>query len=620
MAKARTGMGLAGCLLLLGGASVVAAPAPSPAQMLNIKPRQEGVVCTTPAPDEQKGCKVEVIPASGRGSGWVLRDRAGQPLRRFFDTGGDYKIWSYYKDGAEVYREIYTSNRAKPNQFRWLNGAGTKWGVDTNKDGKIDSWEMISAEEVCQEIFQALATGNLERFKALLIKEDEIAALKLSAAEAERLRDQAGKAAARFQATAAKLPEKAQWGGLEAVPPHCVPADSLGAAHDLFKYPSRTIRYDYGDKQYDWLQTGEMVLVGRAWRLVDGPSPGDGSADEAKARTSVDPEMQKLLKELSDLDARAPQPSATPGPNADLCRYNKERVELIERILAKVKTEEREQWLRQLADALGAAAQNSSANDKSSLEHLGRLRAQIAQETPGTTLAAYVAFREMWAEYAPRLAEGGSQFGKVQEQWLGKLKKFVQNYPSAEDTPDALYQLAMGSEFKGKDAEPEAKKWYQQLARFDGNSLAAKAGGAIRRLELEGKAMELSGTTLGGEAFDITRLKGKVVVVYYWASYCKQLSGDMAKLKLLVSNQGGKGVELVCVNLDDKQEDAAAFLRDNAIGAVHLYQAGGINSPLAVQYGLPGLPHLFLIDKDGKVASRTVQINDLEDEVKKLLK
>src|SRR5262249_21960977 len=155
----------------------------------------------------------------------------------------------------------------------------------------------------------------------------------------------------------------AQWGGLEATPPHCVPSDSVGAAQDLFKYPSRTIRYDYGDKQHDWLQTGEMILVGRAWRLVDGPSPGDGGADEVKAKNPTDPEMQKLLKELSDLDSRAPQPSAEPGPNAAVRRYNKERVSLIDRIMVKVKAEEKEQWVRQLADALGTAAQNSTSKD-----------------------------------------------------------------------------------------------------------------------------------------------------------------------------------------------------------------------------------------------------------------
>ena len=50
-----------------------------------------------------------------------------------------------------------------------------------------------------------------------------------------------------------------------------------------------------------------------------------------------------------------------------------------------------------------------------------------------------------------------------------------------------------------------------------------------------------------------------------------------------------------------------------------LYQAGALESPLAVKYGILVLPNLFLVGKDGKVVSRSVQIGGLEDEVKKLL-
>src|SRR5438105_2410875 len=136
MAKARMGAGLmAGCLLLWGGtASVWAAPPPTAAEMLRIRPKQDGVVYTTPAPPEQEACKVELIKGSKVGSGWLLRDARGLPLRRFFDTNGDIQIdvWSYYLDGVEVYREIDTNYDGKRDQFRWLNSGGMKWGIDAN--------------------------------------------------------------------------------------------------------------------------------------------------------------------------------------------------------------------------------------------------------------------------------------------------------------------------------------------------------------------------------------------------------------------------------------------------------------------------------------------------------
>jgi hypothetical protein len=631
MAKARMGAGLvAACLLLLGGAASAWA-APTVAQILNIKPRQrDGVVYSTPSPEEQKACKVELVTGAHRGSsGWLLRDGQGRPLRQFFDLNGDKKIdvWSYYKDGEEVYREVDTRGVGSPNHYRWLNSGGTRWGIDLDRDDRIDTWKVISAEEVSQEVFAALLARDVARFKALLMTEADLRTLKLPAGDANRARASLRGAAAKFQTLAGKLPANAQWGGLESAVPQCVPADALGSDHDLFRYPSRTVRYDFGDKQHEWLQTGGMIQVGSAWKLIDGPAPGDGTEGESKAggasdRSTVsDPEMQKLLKELAELDGKAPAAEPTPGAHPEMVRYYARRADVLERILGKSKQEDQEQWLKQVADCLAAASQNSLAKDKSYLERLDQFRQRVVKAMPGSSLAAYVTFRALTAEFSPELARSGEQSDKAQGQWRGRLKKFIHDYPRAEDAPEALNQLAMGNEFSGKDREAEAKKWYRQLAdHFPNHPLAAKARGAVRRLELVGKTMELSGTTLDGKPFDIGRLHGKVVVVYYWATYCQQLSGDLAKLKLLLANHGAKGVELVCVNLDDKPEDATRYLRDVQLPATHLYQSGGVNSPLAIQYGINGLPNLFLVGKNGKVVSRTVQINDLEDEVKKLSK
>jgi hypothetical protein len=649
MAKARMGREragrLAGCLLLVGWAmgAVPAGAAPPVSQMLNIKPRLiDGAIYSMPSPAEQKKCKVELLRGRNGASGWLLRDESGKPVRRFYDTNGDKQIdvWSYYKDGVEVYRELdSTKSTGQPNQFRWLNSGGMRWGEGLTRDGRVAFWKVISAEEVSQELFQALANNDKERFKALLISEEELRLLKLPASQARGVRDSVRKALADFQATAGKVPEKAQWGGLESAVPQCIPADSVGTDQDLYHYPSRTIRCDYGDNKHQWFQTGEMVQVGPAWRLIGGPSQGDAvdipvklgggsqntSSTAGTPKEGASPEMQKLLDKLGELDRSAPAATGIVGANDDVYQYNLKRVEVLERVIAKlptetkVKPEDREQWIKQLADCLSAACQNNTTKDTACFDRLTQIREQITREMPNTALAAYVTFRSLWAEYGPQLQKGGSQFAKVQKAWLEELKKFVQTYPTAEDTPDALLQLGMGCEFNGE--EIQAKNWYHQLAEnFPNHTLAAKAKGAVRRLSLDGQVMELSGPTLTGGSFNINRYHNKVVVVYYWASYAYQCPDEFAKLKQLLRNQGHKGVEVVCVNLDDRKADAIQFVRKHSVPGVQLYRAGGLNSPLAAQYGIMGLPSLFLLDKYNKVASRTIQINDLEDEVKKLLK
>ena len=106
-------------------------------------------------------------------------------VRAFFDSNGDRKIdvYSYYLDGVEVYREIDSNFDEKIDQYRWLNSGGSRWGIDVNQDGKIDTWKQISAEEVGVEVVNALVFKDFTRMQALMCTEAEVKAVE-NAAEA----------------------------------------------------------------------------------------------------------------------------------------------------------------------------------------------------------------------------------------------------------------------------------------------------------------------------------------------------------------------------------------------------------------------------------------------------
>ena len=70
--------------------------------------------------------------------------------------------------------------------------------------------------------------------------------------------------------------------------------------------------------------------------------------------------------------------------------------------------------------------------------------------------------------------------------------------------------------------------------------------------------------------------------------------------------------------------NAATFIQRSGLQGYHLFpQAAdgvGMNSRFAIDYGILGLPHLFLIGTDGKVVSGKLQVGQLEDEVSKISK
>src|SRR5438067_1851838 len=104
MARIRAGIRLLSAAILMSGASSLFAAAPTVEYMLKFQPKQEGVQISTPAEAEITSCKVEAVKTEN-GSGWLLRDPAGRPLRRFSANNGNRYVdmWSYFLDGQEVY-------------------------------------------------------------------------------------------------------------------------------------------------------------------------------------------------------------------------------------------------------------------------------------------------------------------------------------------------------------------------------------------------------------------------------------------------------------------------------------------------------------------------------------
>ncbi len=618
---------LATALLLAGSTVAQAQPAaPSVEQMLDARfaPKQKDVPIATPAAADYKDCTVHAIAGSRPGStGWELLDGKKQPLRRYFGgkgAKGGVDTWCYFKDGVEVYREIDSNSDGIPDQFRWLNAAGLKWGMDLNGDGKIDSWRIIAAEEVGHEAFQALATGDFARLQALFISPDEMRAIKLPAKEIDRISSLQKQAAKKFADLLKAQPQIANghFERVEGAVPSCVPAEAFGGASDLIKFSSCAMLYQAASKKHEWLHTGELIQVGFAWRLIDvptveEPSPTPGSP--ATAPQTTDPRLKDLLGRLEKLD----EDGNRYAPNDPKVKpYLEARVALVTLILQVIDAKEHDSWYKQIFDNLSTLAQ---AGHPAAMRELTALSNRIARSRQGSSLAAYGVYRTLWADYAVKL-ESGKDIEKLQKSWIEQLRQFVQDYPKAEDTtPDALHQLAMHTEFAGKD--DEAKRWYKTVCdHFADHYLAEKCRGAVRRLDLPGKKLELTAPQLqSGAPFDIGSIKDKLVVVYFWASYCNQCVGDFARLNKLYDTHPGK-LELISINLDDSAEQAAAYLKSTPVRGIQLVQPGakgasGMSSPLAVHYGINGLPTVFLIGRDGRVVNRAMQVSDLENEMKK---
>ncbi|OWK36224.1 redoxin domain-containing protein [Fimbriiglobus ruber] len=589
------------------------------------KPAQAGVAVTTPAPAELATCRADQVqwpkPAAGPApSGVVIKDAQGRTLRQFIDTTGTGRpnIWSFYLNGVESYREVDGNGDGKPDQYRWFGPNGSKWGIDIDQDGVVDTWHMISPEEVGQELFAAMTAKDAKKVEALLPSEQDLKSLGMPDAEIAKVRARTAGAVKRMMETAdaLKLSDKAKFVHLELTAPSAIPADTFGGREDMLKYRSATVLVDKGDgKTADVFQTGELILIGRAWKLIDGPTPGAapaGNPGDGPGVPPLTPEGQKLLAEMENIQA--------PADRAEMPKYHLARAVVLEKIVAVTQGEAQQPWLKQVVDAYAAAAE---AGDATALQRLGQWITSIEKSAPKSPAATYAAFRALSAENTVKLAAGPKtdDVVKIQAWWREQLEAFVAKYPTAEEAPEAMMRLAVAHEFANKDAE--AKAVYEALAKnYATHPYATKAIGAVKRLGSEGQPFVLSGTTVDGKAFSMAQLAGKGVVVYYYANWGTDATPQLKQLAELLKLYGPKGLEVVTISLDDDPAKAVQAINAAQLPGAHLHMPGGLDrSPLATAYGIQMVPHVFVVGKDGKVINRNAQNGpSLKDEIEKMLK
>lgn len=612
--------------------SPVNAAPPTIKAALGLKPVQPGVVYELVDEGDIEQCQVVDIERKGW-SGWEVLGPDGSVLRRFADTNKDKRIdlWSYFQYGIEVYRDIDDDGNGKADQYRWLATSGSRWGIDKNEDGKIDQWRQISAEEVTAEVVAALANRDTQRFTRLLISSTELKSLGLGSVKREQIAVKSRRAADDFEGLAKRqtsVGKTATWVQFAAAAPGAVPAGVDGATRDLVIYENAVAMFEDQGKPGQ-LMVGTLIRVGDAWRLVDLPSvgtdgetiaqtsgnfftPGGTAVDAGMASSQIEPRTQEFVTELEKIDDLL----KTAKTKKEFASLHKRRADTVEGLIAASKNAgDRETWVRQLVDMLSVAAQTGEYPDGAK-----RLRT-IARKFAGNDpkLKSYADFQAISTEYVMRQTPD-ADFAKVQEWYLDSLTGFVDLYPSTPEAAQAWLQLALSKEFE--DKEKEALTYYKRVASaFPATDAGEKAAGAVRRLESIGKQIDLRGQTLDGKTFALSSLRGKPVVLHYWATWCEPCKQDMKLLRRLQASYRNAGLQLVGVNVDVTADQATSFLRQSQLPWTQLFEPGGLESSgLAKQFGVQTLPTMMLIDSSGKVVRHNVRAAELEQELDQLLK
>lgn len=125
-----------------------------------------------------------------------------------------------------------------------------------------------------------------------------------------------------------------------------------------------------------------------------------------------------------------------------------------------------------------------------------------------------------------------------------------------------------------------------------------------------GPAPTFSVTTFDDEPLALGELKGKVVVINFWASYCLPCRDEAPMLENLWREYKDKGVVFLGINTDDIEGDARAYMNEYTVTYPNAPDVGG---RIEDQYRITGIPETFIVDTNGEISRHFIaQVSERE--------
>jgi len=155
---------------------------------------------------------------------------------------------------------------------------------------------------------------------------------------------------------------------------------------------------------------------------------------------------------------------------------------------------------------------------------------------------------------------------------------------------------------------------------YFGMHMARRGGPPAPRLTQSSPAPDFSLESLDGKSLRLSDLKGKAVLLNFWATWCSPCKIEMPWFVDLQRQYGPQGLQIVGVAMDDaSKEDIAKFAKDMGVNYPILI---GKESVGDLYGGVPALPETFFIGRNGKIVDKILGLKgkgEIEDDIKKAL-
>lgn len=209
-----------------------------------------------------------------------------------------------------------------------------------------------------------------------------------------------------------------------------------------------------------------------------------------------------------------------------------------------------------------------------------------------------------------RKAEG---LEAVLQEFEKGANELLKQYPKRGDLWQLVLLIAQNSPDK------RAKELYDKIIAGEGPEEIKKvAQGSLKKLDAVGQPFEIAFTAVDGREIDSKKLKGKVLLIDFWATWCGPCIQELPNVLKAYNALNKEGFEILGISLDKSKPNLEHFLAEQKMTWPQYFDGKGWGNKFVIENNIMAVPTMWLVDKKGIL--RDLQAREgLESKVKELL-
>jgi thiol-disulfide isomerase/thioredoxin len=199
------------------------------------------------------------------------------------------------------------------------------------------------------------------------------------------------------------------------------------------------------------------------------------------------------------------------------------------------------------------------------------------------------------------------------DKFLKETRALEKDFPKRNEVYELLLMAASSSD--GDTGRAVAQEIIDGSAP---DQAKQQARGLLNRLGALGKPVNIRYTALDGRQVDLAKMKGKVVLIDFWATWCGPCVGEVPNVKAAYDKLHGQGFEIVGISFDESKDKLADFVKDKGMAWPQYFDGKGWGNQFGQEFGIDSIPSMWLVDKQGNLRDQNAR-GALEEKVSKLL-